>query len=46
MLLCNTMTLRLQFADFCEEICMSVSPPAIVHPLSLVHFAGVVGTPA
>jgi len=25
MLPCNTITLRLQFADFCEEIVMSVA---------------------
>jgi hypothetical protein len=29
MLPCNTMTLKLQIADFCEEIFMSPSPMAM-----------------
>jgi hypothetical protein len=39
MLLCNTMTLKLQIADFCEEIVMSLSLPSDDDRLSLVHVA-------
>jgi hypothetical protein len=46
MLPCNTIRRRLQFADFCEEIVMSLSPLAMSYPLSLVHFAAAIGAPA
>jgi hypothetical protein len=46
MLPCNTITLRLQFADFCEEIVIKEYAQVTRHQLSLVHFAGAAGTAA